>query len=774
MSRFEVGWISQASAAQRAGRAGRTGPGHAYRLYSSAVFSRFPAFDEPEVTRTPTPTLVLALKGVGVSSVAGFPFPSPPPPGALLSGIRSLVSLGALETHLRAGAGGGGAAPSLAAIESEELTPLGEALARLPVAPPLGKILVLAAQAQKAALATATDDDDDDALARSRLADYASHLVAVMATDNLLVLPSLPRTADESARPRTDGGESGESDDEGARGDALLAAVEAEADAAEAAHANGASSKEAAAADAADAAAAAAAAAALASARAAHARLRHPLSDALTRLRALGAYAFTARGAPRTRLCKDWALRAKGMSEALALAGQLRDAVRVVVGDVPVCAVGDEEGGGRWAMSVDNEGGDDACADGASVTASEGEGDGGGAVILAGAKVAAERVLTGGSLDAAEASTPTAGVDAESGPLSLPPPSAVIETLLRQVLLGGLIGHVARRARPEETAAACAAAGIPNGRGVPYVPASASLREGIAAGVAAARAANAESDAAAAGGRVGDAAAPPASASAQHVVWIHPQSSVSDSDAALAPAFIVFENVRFGKSARAWAVGVTAVEESWISSLARGTPLLVMGKHVPTPAPSYAPTSDAIVATFTPLFGDAQWRLPPVRAALDGDDARSCDARVRAFARALLEGTAVAALARVVCAADALRSPASTLSRSDVPAPLARTGNLLRALTAPDKVIPPRAAAVLGDDAQTPVDSARALARVWHIAPGFLYDEIAAWCRDDAVADLKRTWPAVVRAFLSQFGGGQRADVVVVDAAGGRAERRKA
>lgn len=42
-SRFEVGWISQASGDQRAGRAGRTGPGHCYRLYSSAVFAdRFP------------------------------------------------------------------------------------------------------------------------------------------------------------------------------------------------------------------------------------------------------------------------------------------------------------------------------------------------------------------------------------------------------------------------------------------------------------------------------------------------------------------------------------------------------------------------------------------------------------------------------------------------------------------------------------------------------------------------------------------------------------
>jgi ATP-dependent RNA helicase DHX37/DHR1 len=51
---YQIGWISKASAAQRAGRAGRTGPGHCYRLYSSAVFERdFSQFSEPEILRYP-------------------------------------------------------------------------------------------------------------------------------------------------------------------------------------------------------------------------------------------------------------------------------------------------------------------------------------------------------------------------------------------------------------------------------------------------------------------------------------------------------------------------------------------------------------------------------------------------------------------------------------------------------------------------------------------------------------------------------------------------
>lgn len=51
---FDIGWVSKASAMQRAGRSGRTGPGHCYRLYSSAVYERdFPEFAEAEILRMP-------------------------------------------------------------------------------------------------------------------------------------------------------------------------------------------------------------------------------------------------------------------------------------------------------------------------------------------------------------------------------------------------------------------------------------------------------------------------------------------------------------------------------------------------------------------------------------------------------------------------------------------------------------------------------------------------------------------------------------------------
>ena len=64
VSAFRVTWISKASANQRAGRAGRTECGHAYRLYSSAVFQDFSDFDEPEIVSKPVAGLVLQVSEV--------------------------------------------------------------------------------------------------------------------------------------------------------------------------------------------------------------------------------------------------------------------------------------------------------------------------------------------------------------------------------------------------------------------------------------------------------------------------------------------------------------------------------------------------------------------------------------------------------------------------------------------------------------------------------------------------------------------------------------
>ena len=66
---FEVRYISQASAAQRAGRAGRTGPGHCYRLFSSAVMEQMAELDPLEVLQVPTDEKFLRLRALGVKEV---------------------------------------------------------------------------------------------------------------------------------------------------------------------------------------------------------------------------------------------------------------------------------------------------------------------------------------------------------------------------------------------------------------------------------------------------------------------------------------------------------------------------------------------------------------------------------------------------------------------------------------------------------------------------------------------------------------------------------
>lgn len=68
---YEIGWISKASANQRSGRAGRTGPGHCYRLYSSAVYERdFREFADPELLRMPIEGVVLQLKSMRLQHVS--------------------------------------------------------------------------------------------------------------------------------------------------------------------------------------------------------------------------------------------------------------------------------------------------------------------------------------------------------------------------------------------------------------------------------------------------------------------------------------------------------------------------------------------------------------------------------------------------------------------------------------------------------------------------------------------------------------------------------
>ncbi|CAK9133268.1 unnamed protein product [Ilex paraguariensis] len=125
---YEVQWISKASAAQRAGRAGRTGPGHCYRLYSSAVFNNiFPEFSNAEISKVPVDGVVLLMKSMNIDKVANFPFPTPPEATALVEAECCLKVLEAIDSKGR-------------------LTQLGKAMAQYPMSPRHSRMLLTVIQ----------------------------------------------------------------------------------------------------------------------------------------------------------------------------------------------------------------------------------------------------------------------------------------------------------------------------------------------------------------------------------------------------------------------------------------------------------------------------------------------------------------------------------------------------------------------------------------------------------------------------------------------------
>ena len=122
--------ISQAAANQRSGRCGRIGPGIAIRLYDEKDFAGRARFTDPEILRSSLAGVILRMHALGLGRVSEFDFLEPPRAKAITDGEQLLVELGALTEDL-------------------VLTPLGQALSRLPLDPRVGRML-LAAREQNA------------------------------------------------------------------------------------------------------------------------------------------------------------------------------------------------------------------------------------------------------------------------------------------------------------------------------------------------------------------------------------------------------------------------------------------------------------------------------------------------------------------------------------------------------------------------------------------------------------------------------------------------
>ncbi|HET9471926.1 MAG TPA: ATP-dependent RNA helicase HrpA, partial [Usitatibacter sp.] len=117
--------ISQAAARQRAGRCGRVASGVAIRLYAEEDFAGRPEYTTPEILRTSLASVILRMASLDLGPIAEFPVLEPPTPRQITDGYQQLFELGAIDSE-------------------RGLTPLGRELARLPVDPRVGRLLVAA------------------------------------------------------------------------------------------------------------------------------------------------------------------------------------------------------------------------------------------------------------------------------------------------------------------------------------------------------------------------------------------------------------------------------------------------------------------------------------------------------------------------------------------------------------------------------------------------------------------------------------------------------
>ncbi|HWP20179.1 MAG TPA: ATP-dependent RNA helicase HrpA [Burkholderiaceae bacterium] len=129
VEQLQIEPISQAAANQRAGRCGRVANGICIRLYDEQDFLSRPRFTDPEILRSSLAGVILRMKSLGLGAVEDFPFLEPPPKRAIADGYQLLAELNAVD-------------------EQNELTAIGKELARLPLDPRVGRMILEARERQ--------------------------------------------------------------------------------------------------------------------------------------------------------------------------------------------------------------------------------------------------------------------------------------------------------------------------------------------------------------------------------------------------------------------------------------------------------------------------------------------------------------------------------------------------------------------------------------------------------------------------------------------------
>ncbi|WP_250476508.1 ATP-dependent RNA helicase HrpA [Caballeronia sp. INML1] len=125
VEQLQIEPVSQAAANQRAGRCGRVADGVCIRLYDEADFQARPRFTDPEILRSSLAAVILRMKSLHLTAIETFPFIEPPPGRAIADGYQLLNELGAVD-------------------DDNALTPLGRELARLPLDPRVGRMILAA------------------------------------------------------------------------------------------------------------------------------------------------------------------------------------------------------------------------------------------------------------------------------------------------------------------------------------------------------------------------------------------------------------------------------------------------------------------------------------------------------------------------------------------------------------------------------------------------------------------------------------------------------
>jgi ATP-dependent helicase HrpA len=158
VEQLQVEPISQAAANQRAGRCGRVANGICIRLYDEAGFAARPRFTDPEILRSSLAGVILRMKALKLGAVEDFPFLEAPPKKAIADGYALLSELGAVD-------------------DDNALTDIGHQLARLPLDPRVGRMILEAVKRQSLAevlvIASALSGQDvrDRPLDQSQAAD---------------------------------------------------------------------------------------------------------------------------------------------------------------------------------------------------------------------------------------------------------------------------------------------------------------------------------------------------------------------------------------------------------------------------------------------------------------------------------------------------------------------------------------------------------------------------------------------------------------------------